>query len=79
MLLSGTLHTPAIEARDSCQASALPPEPHLSMCDTILSLLSCHKHKKTQIRKKKILPAEASCGKGWLCFRQNRNHRSRGP
>lgn len=42
MLLSGALHTPAIEARDSCQASAVPPDPHLSMCDTILSLLSHH-------------------------------------
>lgn len=42
MLLSGALHMPAIEARDSCQASAVPPEPHLSMCDTILSLLSHH-------------------------------------
>lgn len=42
MLLSGALHTPAIEAKDSCQASAVPPEPHLSMCDIILSLLSHH-------------------------------------
>lgn len=63
MLLSGTLHTPAIEARDSCQASALPPEPHLSMCDTILSLLSRHKHEKTQIRKKKYFLQRLAVGK----------------
>lgn len=56
MLLSGALQMPAIETRDSCQPSALPPEPHLSMCDTMLSLLSHHKHEKTQIRKKKKKP-----------------------
>lgn len=63
MLLSGALHTPAIETRDSCQASALPPEPHLSMCDTILSLLSRHKHEKTQIRKTKYFLQRLAVGK----------------